>query len=108
MFCEGSRVFQAVLHRVLERAGFPRVARHGKQRPYIRFHDLRHTFASHWVMNGGDIFKLQKILGHKSIQKTMRYAHLSPTAFQGDLGRLGKAAPDDAGVVIQIPAKKVS
>ena len=35
---------------------------------YITFHDLRHTFASHWVMKGGDIFKLQKILGHRTIQ----------------------------------------
>lgn len=43
----------------------------------IRFHDLRHTFASHYLMNGGDIFRLQNILGHASINMTMRYAHLS-------------------------------
>ena len=30
----------------------------------IRFHDLRHTYASHFVMNGGSVFDLQKILGH--------------------------------------------
>jgi integrase len=40
-------------------------------------HVLRHTFASHFVMNGGDILSLQKILGHASITMTMRYAHLS-------------------------------
>ena len=40
-------------------------------------HVLRHTFASHFIMNGGDILSLQKILGHSNIQMTMRYAHLS-------------------------------
>lgn len=44
----------------------------------LTIHDLRHTFASHYVMNGGDIFDLQKILGHNSINSTMVYAHLSP------------------------------
>jgi len=41
-------------------------------------HILRHTFASHFIMNGGSILALQKILGHSSIVMTMRYAHLAP------------------------------
>ncbi|ACR14596.1 site-specific recombinase, phage integrase family [Teredinibacter turnerae T7901] len=41
-------------------------------------HVLRHTFASHFVMNGGNILTLQKILGHADIKMTMRYAHLAP------------------------------
>src|SRR5690554_2969728 len=41
-------------------------------------HVLRHTFASHFIMNGGDILTLQRILGHSSVVMTMRYAHLSP------------------------------
>ncbi|MGI2131488.1 phage integrase [Shewanella baltica] len=45
-------------------------------------HVLRHTFASHFVMNGGNILTLQKILGHGSIQMTMRYAHLAPDHLQ--------------------------
>lgn len=40
-------------------------------------HVLRHTFASHFIMNGGHILTLQKILGHKDIKMTMRYAHLA-------------------------------
>jgi len=44
----------------------------------LHFHDLRHTFASHWMMNGGDLYALKEILGHKSIAMTQRYAHLSP------------------------------
>ncbi len=58
------------------------------------------SFASHWVMRGGDLFKLQKILGHKSIQMTQRYAHLAPDAFVNDYGRLGGAvAVGDAAVL---------
>ncbi|MDF3933389.1 phage integrase [Pseudomonas citronellolis] len=40
-------------------------------------HVLRHTFASHFIMNGGHIVTLQNILGHASLAMTMRYAHLS-------------------------------
>ncbi len=43
-----------------------------------RTHVLRHTFASHFMMNGGNLLTLQKVLGHASIQMTMRYAHLAP------------------------------
>ncbi|HLT22611.1 MAG TPA: site-specific integrase, partial [Bacteriovoracaceae bacterium] len=45
---------------------------------YYRIHDLRHTFASHFMMNGGNIYDLQKILGHSSLEMTQRYAHLAP------------------------------
>ena len=41
-------------------------------------HVLRHTFASHFMINGGNILSLQRILGHSSLAMTMRYAHLSP------------------------------
>ncbi|MDC9820939.1 phage integrase [Pectobacterium carotovorum] len=41
-------------------------------------HVLRHTFAAHFMMNGGNILVLQKILGHHDISMTMRYAHFAP------------------------------
>ncbi len=41
-------------------------------------HVLRHTFAAHFMMNGGNILVLQKILGHSNIRETMRYAHFAP------------------------------
>lgn len=45
-------------------------------------HVLRHTFASHFMMNGGNILVLQKLLGHSSLTMTMRYAHLAPDHLQ--------------------------
>lgn len=42
-------------------------------------HVLRHTFASHFMMNGGNILVLQQILGHSNITDTMKYAHFSKT-----------------------------
>ncbi len=41
-------------------------------------HVLRHTFASCFMQNGGNILALQKILGHADLKTTMRYAHLAP------------------------------
>ncbi|AYN20414.1 integrase [Alcaligenes aquatilis] len=41
-------------------------------------HVLRHTFASHFMINGGNILTLQRILGHQDLKITMRYAHLAP------------------------------
>lgn len=51
----------------------------------IRFHDLRHTFSSHFMMNKGNIYTLQKILGHKDIQTTMIYAHLDRDFLQKEI-----------------------
>lgn len=44
--------------------------------PNLCFHKLRHTMATHYVRAGGDVTKLQRILGHSSITTTMRYIHI--------------------------------
>lgn len=41
-------------------------------------HVLRHTFATHFMINGGNIITLQRILGHTTIEQTMAYAHFAP------------------------------
>ena len=54
----------------------------------FRFHDLRHTFASHYAMSGGNLYTLAKILGHKDIKMTQRYADLSPDFIDRERERL--------------------
>ena len=44
----------------------------------IKFHELRHSFASQLVSAGRPLKEVQELLGHTSIQVTMRYAHLAP------------------------------
>jgi len=45
---------------------------------HIRVHDLRHTYASHYMMSGGSLSDLQSLLGHSSPEMTRKYAHLVP------------------------------
>jgi integrase len=54
----------------------------------FRFHDLRHTFSSHFVMRGGSLKSLQEILGHSDYKTTQRYSHLSPAHLLADVQRL--------------------
>ena len=74
-----------MLHRVLERAGLPE----------LRFHDLRHTFATLALQNGVDIKTVSSMLGHFSAGFTLdTYAHVT-TAAQ-------KQAADTMGNVLAI------
>lgn len=53
-------------------------------------HTLRHTFASHLVQNGVDLYTVSKLLGHSSIKTTEIYAHLSPNTYQKAISNLPK------------------
>jgi len=44
----------------------------------VVIHSLRHTFASHLAINGTPIFTIQKLMNHRDIKMTMRYAKLAP------------------------------
>ena len=56
------------LHVVCKRAGLRR----------IRWHELRHSFASQLMMAGAPLRQVQEWLGHSTITMTMRYSHLAP------------------------------
>jgi integrase len=53
----------------------------------IHFHSLRHTCASWLVQGGVALVRVKEILGHASIQTTMRYAHLAPTTALEEVDR---------------------
>ena len=49
----------------------------------FKFHDLRHTFASHYVMNGTDFLAFKEILGYSNSKIVERYAHLASAHKRG-------------------------
>lgn len=51
-------------------------------------HKLRHTYASHLVQNGVDLYTVSKLMGHSSIKTTEIYAHLSPITFANAIKKL--------------------
>jgi integrase len=53
----------------------------------FHFHDCRHHFASWFMMRGGSLAALQKLLGHAKITMTMRYAHLSPDHLRSEMAK---------------------
>jgi len=55
---------------------FVNLLKRAKIRDFL-FHDLRHTFASWYMMCGGDLYELSKLLGHSNIKMTERYAKLA-------------------------------
>jgi integrase len=79
----------------------------------FRFHDLRHTFASHFVMRGGSLKALQEILGHADYKMTLRYSHLSPAHLRADMDRMEGLIPlasahGSAQNAVESPRRRVS
>lgn len=56
----------------------------------LRWHDLRHTFASRFVQDGGDLYYLSRILGHTTVQMTARYSHMRMDDLHAELRRVAQ------------------
>lgn len=59
----------------------------------FHWHDLRHTFASRLVMSGVDIYTVNKLMRHETLQVTKRYAHLADAHLQQAVERLPSVTP---------------
>ena len=63
----------------------------------VTFHTLRHTCAIHLAIAGVDLVTVREIMRHKSIEMTLRYAHLSPSHKKAAVDALGNALAAGAG-----------
>ena len=57
----------------------------------VRLHDLRHTHASHAVMNGVPVPVVSRLLGHTNVRMTLRYAHLGDREIEAAAERVGQS-----------------
>ena len=57
----------------------------------VRLHDLRHTFASHAVMQGVPLPVVARLLGHRNVRMTLRYAHVADKDVEAAAERIGSA-----------------
>ncbi len=64
----------------------------------VRLHDLRHTHASHAVMNGVPLPVVSRLLGHSNIRMTLRYAHFGDREIEQAAERVGQAIGDLLGL----------
>lgn len=86
---DGGEPYSAIskmFHRTVEEVGLNDGIADRRQK--VVFHTLRHTFASWLVKRGHPLYTVAKLLGHKSITMTQRYAHLTPDAQRAAVSRL--------------------
>jgi integrase/recombinase XerD len=74
----GSRPGRSISLRNIQHLVQKGVAQIGLASKHYTVHTLRHSFATHLVDNGADLHTVKELLGHTSLQTTMRYMHLSP------------------------------
>jgi len=75
----------------------------------LRFHDLRHTFASWLVQRGRTLKEVQEALGHQTITMTMRYSHLAPDHLRAAVAALDGVLvrqPDSASLNVTTTAQE--
>jgi integrase len=80
------------------RTSFQNAVKSAKLDTPLKFHDCRHSFASWYMMRGESVTALQQILGHATLQMTMKYAHLSPGHLRDEMLRTERGAtqvPDE-------------
>ena len=82
------REISNVFDRVTEQLGLNKDVT--DQRDKVVAHTLRHTFASWLAMQGEPIITIKNLMGHSSLEMTLRYAHLSPSHERNAVIKLAK------------------
>jgi len=82
-----TRTYQEMLSRYNKNRGIAKTSAHL----------YRHTFAKKWILNGGDIFRLQKILGHSDLSMVREYVNMFGNEISLDFNRFNPLDNMDAG-----------
>ncbi|MFB1484421.1 tyrosine-type recombinase/integrase [Corallococcus sp. RDP092CA] len=99
VFCQedGQPLTDGLMRRPLERC--LRWADITREQGRIGWHDLRHTYGSHLAMRGVPLKVIQELMGHATLEMTMRYAHLSPETKERAVQQLdAPASPNRAAL----------
>jgi integrase len=71
----------------------------------IRFHDLRHTFATRLAASGQPMRTIQEFLGHADSKTTRIYAHYAPSAHEVEMVNAAFAEEEPAETELQGPTR---
>lgn len=83
---------RTIHHRICRKAGIQD----------CNIHDLRRTYGSHFVMQGGSAYELKELLGHSSVETTKRYAQISPEHLRRRADVVNFSAPKLAANVVSL------
>jgi len=84
----GGPLTRRMTNKIIERIG----TKANVENVRLSAHTFRHTFAKNWLMNGGDIFSLQKILGHRTLDMVRNYVNIT---FKDIQSQHNKFSPGD-------------